>query len=166
MFLWFLGTAIVAVWFVFRDERFDYRWLCLGALLPDLVDAPMGGARAVHSVVTSIVALCVVMLATINRRDVRRRLLALPIGMFLHLVFDGAFANTRVFWWPLSGFSFRGSSLPSVDRGIVNVFLEMVGAALLWWVWRRFRLNDPSRRSEFLRTGRLRDNHVGNAGTC
>ena len=42
MLLWFLGTGIATVWFVFRDPRFDYRVLALGLLLPDAVDGLTG----------------------------------------------------------------------------------------------------------------------------
>ena len=53
MLFWFVGTAVVSVWLVFHDARFDYRFLIVGALWPDLVDAPFGGARMFHSVVGS-----------------------------------------------------------------------------------------------------------------
>ena len=41
---WFAGLTIVAVWNVFHDPTIDHRMLVLGALLPDIVDAPSGGA--------------------------------------------------------------------------------------------------------------------------
>ncbi|NMD26046.1 MAG: hypothetical protein GYA65_17875, partial [Actinobacteria bacterium] len=49
MFLWFLGTALVSVYFVFTDPRFDYRLLLVGSLVPDLIDVPFGQARWAHS---------------------------------------------------------------------------------------------------------------------
>ena len=33
MFLWFLGTALWTVFFVFTDPRFDYRLLLVGSVL-------------------------------------------------------------------------------------------------------------------------------------
>ena len=43
------ATAIVTVWFVFRDPRFDYRLLIVGSVLP-LADGVTGGAaRAAHA---------------------------------------------------------------------------------------------------------------------
>jgi hypothetical protein len=54
MFLWFIGTATVAVLFVFRDDRFDFRVLALGAVVPDLVDVWSGGAWVFHSVLGSV----------------------------------------------------------------------------------------------------------------
>src|SRR6185436_5964796 len=104
-----------------------------------LADGLSGGAAALHSIVTTIVVLVVVMLATIGRRPLRKILLGLPIGMFLHLVFDGAWNNTDVFWWPLTGFAFDDDPLPELDRGVLTVLLEVVGIALCAWVWRSNR---------------------------
>lgn len=155
MLLWFLGGALVIAWAVFRDPAVDYRLVMLGAVLPDLVDLPFGGARAAHSVTFSVALLVVVMLATIGRRTLRRHLLALPIGTFVHLALDGAFTDTKVFWWPFSG-GFDDAQLPSVARGAWDIPLEIAGALALAWGWRRFGLADPTRRRTFLTTGRLR----------
>jgi hypothetical protein len=77
------------------------------------------------------------MVVTIGRRVRRKRFLAVPIGVFLHLVLDGAFTDARMFWWPVSGLSLPDSRLPSVARGWWNVPLELVGAILLWRLWPR-----------------------------
>lgn len=145
MILWFLGLAPALVWLVFRDRALDYRLVAAGALAPDLVDVAFGGARAAHSVVTSAVLLVVVMLATRGRRRLRRRLLALPIGTFMHLVLDGAWQATRVFWWPAFGWGFRDAPLPSLDRPVLAlIVMEIAGAIVLWRSWHLFA-RDPSR---------------------
>lgn len=155
VFFWFVGTAVASVWFVFRDPGFDYRLLCLGALLPDLIDAGFGGARALHSMTVSVAALVFVVLASAGRKRWRKRALAVPIGMMLHLVFDGAFSNSRLFWWPVAGTHFADDPLPSVARGWFNVVLELIGIGALVWVWRAFGLRSRSRRVTLWRTGRL-----------
>lgn len=134
MLLWFVGTSVAAVWFVFRDPQFSFRLVVVGALIPDVVDGIGGGAGPLHSVVTVIALLAVVMLITTGRRPVRKPLLAVIIGLFMHLVFDGAFANTSMFWWPLGGFETYEQALPSIDRGWINVGLELVGVGLILWV--------------------------------
>ena len=154
MVLWFVGTAIVTVWFVFRDPRFDYRLLVVGSLLPSVVDVWFGGARVLHSLTFSVVLLAVVMLATRGRRALRRTLLGLPLGTLLHLVFTGAWTDTATFWWPFSG-GFDDAALPEADRGWWNVVLELVGAVLVVWVVRRARLADPANRRRFWSTGEL-----------
>ena len=96
MLLWFFATSITAVSFVFHDPRIDYRVVMLGSIVPDVVDAGFGGARVGHSLSLAVVVLLIVVVATTNRRGQRRRWLALPIGMFFHLVFDGAWTNTEI----------------------------------------------------------------------
>lgn len=155
MLLWFLGAAVATVWFVFRDERFDYRLLLVGVLLPDLIDLPFGQARWAHSLTVAVGLLVVVML-TAGRRPIRRLLLGLPIGMMLHLVFDGAFSMNKVFWWPFSG-SWGNEDVPVVSRGWLNLILEVIGAALLVWIWKRFGLSDPAARRRFVRSGQLHE---------
>lgn len=134
MLLWFVGTSVAAVWFVFRDPQFNFRLVVVGALIPDIIDGIWGGAGPLHSVVTVIALLAVVMLITTGRRPIRKPLLAVIIGLFMHLVFDGAFANTSMFWWPLGGFATYEQALPSIDRGWINIGLELVGIGLIAWV--------------------------------
>lgn len=159
MFFWFLGSVTVIVVMVFRDPRFDYRLLAVGALAPDIVDATVGrlfgGALVLHSVLSSILVLAVVMLATVDRRAARRHWLALPIGMFLHLVVDGAVDDAKVFWWPLGGWSFDDARLPVAERGLWNLPLEVLGLVALGWVWSRHGLRDSDRRAHLRETGQL-----------
>ena len=155
MLFWFVATAVWSVWFVFRDPKFDYRLVAIAALVPDLIDGLRGAVGPLHSVVTSIAVLFAIMIATAGRKPSRQRLLALPIGMFIHLIFDGAFSNTKTFWWPLTGISLSENSLPSVERGTWNVPLEIVGVIGCVVAWRYFSLADKSRRTNFLKTGSL-----------
>lgn len=154
MFFWFIGTAIVTVGVVFRDPRFDYRLLIVGSVLP-IVDGITGGASALHSVTVSVGLLALLMVATAGRKPIRKVLLGLPIGMILHLVFDGAWSNTEVFWWPFFGWSFDDAPLPVLDRGWWGVALELIGVAICVWLWRHNALGDRERRATFLRDGRL-----------
>lgn len=164
MVLWPAGVALGVVWLVFRDPAFDYRVVVVGAVLPDLVDAPFGGARLFHTLLASVLVLTLVMLGTRGRRHLRRSLLALPIGMFAHLVADGMWARTHTFWWPFFGRSLTGR-LPSLDHGpAVLVLEELVGAVIVVWCWRRFRLGDRRVRSQFLRTGHLPRDAFGPGG--
>jgi len=155
MFFWFIGTAVVTVWFVFSDPAFDYRLLIVGSVLPGIIDAAFGGARVMHSLTFSVVLLIVVMLATSGRKPIRRTLLGLPVGTLLHLVYTGAWTDSNVFWWPFFGLSFDGAAHPIASRGWWNLPLEVIGLTLCWWVLRSADLRDPDRRAWFRRTGQL-----------
>ncbi len=154
MVFWFVGTAVVAVGLIFRDPRFDYRLLIVGSLVP-LADGLFGGARALHSITVSVALLALLMLATAGRRPIRRTLLGLPIGMFLHLVFDAAWNDTETFWWPFTGLAVDGAEFPVAARGWWSVGLEIVGVGLCAWLWRRNGLGDRARRRAFARQGHL-----------
>ena len=135
MILWFAGGSLAVVWSVFHDPAIDYRFVVGGALLPDVFDAPFGGARYGHTLLVAAGALALVMIATRGRRAVRRRLLFVPIGMLLHLVLDGLWTKKELFWWPAFGASLAGHRLPFLEHGwFVTGIEEVAGAAaLLWW---------------------------------
>jgi hypothetical protein len=153
--LWFAGLSFALVWLVFRSPALDYRLVMLGSVLP-LLDGVFGGARLLHTLVAGVAVLLVIVLATTRRRLLRRRLIGLPIGMLMHLVLDGVWTRTAVFWWPFFGWSFDGAGLPELDHGAVIILvMELAGAAALWWCWTTFELGDPANRSLFLRTGHL-----------
>jgi len=154
MLLWFIGLAWLVVYVVFQSPALDYRLVTLGAVLP-LADGVTGGAWVLHTLLASVGALALVMLVTRHRRLVRRRWLGLPIGMFVHLVLDGVWANTTVFWWPFFGRSFAGEGLPEAGRGALVVAMELVGVGALAWGYTRFGLREPATRHRFVATGQL-----------
>ena len=132
MLFWFIGTSVASVWSVFRDPKFAYRWVIAGALVP------------VFSAVTVVGFLVAVMLLTIgksaSKKTVRKNFLALTIGLFMHLVFDGAFLSTKLFWWPLAGLSLDGYAIPLVERGLLNIPFEIVGIGLILWTKKQIKL--------------------------
>jgi hypothetical protein len=144
------------VWLVFQSPALDVRIVAIGALVP-WMDAVTGGTWLLHTLVGSVALLAIVMLATRRRRVLRRRLLGIPIGTFLHLVLDGAWADAELFWWPFLGADALGEELPELARAAGTVVaMELAGVAAALWTWRAFGLGDPARRSALVRTGRLR----------
>ena len=154
MLLWFAGVGFVAVVLVFKSPALDYRVVIAGTLLP-LVDVIPGVPPLLHTLAGAVTLLALTMLATRGRRLARRRWLGLPIGVFVHLVLDGTWTNTELFWWPAFGLEIPDVDLPTFGQGAVGLVLEMAGAAAIWWSWRQFRFDDPVRREMFLREGRL-----------
>lgn len=154
MFFWFIGCSFAAVWLVFRSPALDHRVVMAASALP-LAEAVVGRPAVLHTVLGASLAMTVVMAVTRGRRLVRRRLLGLPIGLYAHLVLDGTWTDQRLFWWPFFGVDFSARSLPELRVWPVVVVQELLGLAALAWMVRTFRLGEPDRRQEFLRTGRL-----------
>ncbi len=156
MIIWFAGMSLVLMWIVFRDPAIDHRLVVVGALLPDVVDGPVGHLAIGHTLLFSVVLLFAIMGATVGHRRLRRRLLAIPIGWFFHLLLDPVWSETAIFWWPALGTSFEDVAILAFDRPIVlTALLELAGVVALWWAWSRFGLNDSNRRRVFVRTGRI-----------
>ncbi|WP_419923142.1 hypothetical protein [Candidatus Poriferisodalis sp.] len=156
MVLWFIGTSLLAMRWFFGDSAIDHRLVVAGALAPDVVYLLSGGAPVVHSLLGPVCILVAVMAITIGRRHARRRWLALPIGVFWHQVFDGAWTQPALLWWPFAG-SASETGLPLSARPLWAIaVLELVGLAGCWWIWRTSGLaRDAAVRAEFWRTGRI-----------
>lgn len=153
MLLWFASLAVVVTWFVFQSPALDYRLIALGAVLP-VLEVPFGWGP-LHALVTPTLVLTVVMLATPRRRLLRRQLLGIPIGLYFHLVLDGAFTDARGFWWPFTGISLVGGRTPELTRGWLSAVMEIVGLGVALWAYGRFGLDDPERRKRFWATGQF-----------
>lgn len=149
-----MGPSILIVWGVFRSPGADYRLVAVGSLIP-LIEIPFGQPRLFHSLTGAAVLLAAVMIGARGHRLVQRALLALPIGVLLHLVLDGAWTDTQAFWWPFLGTAWSTAELPELGRGPLNLLLELGGALACLYAYRRFRLDEPDRRALFLQTGRV-----------
>lgn len=155
MLLWFVGPAAAVVWLVFRSPAFDYRLVVAGAVVP-VLEVVTGGPKLLHTLVGAVGALTVVMLATRRRRLARRRWIGVPVGLFVHLALDGAFARAELFWWPFFGWAWPVGALPELDRPLaLIVVLELAGAAACWWCYRAFGLDDPARRRLMVESGQV-----------
>ena len=165
MLLWFAGLSFVLVVAVFRDPALDQRLVMAAATAPAVLDLAVGGVRFLHTLAFPILLLAAVMVGTIGRRRLRRRLLALPIGAFVNLVLDGMWSSTRLIAWPLGGLSFGDEQLPTLGRPWpLRLLMEVAGLAAIVWSIRRFRLLEPRNRERFLRSGGLDRTLMGPSG--
>lgn len=133
MFFWFIGLSFAAVLIVFSSPALDYRLVMFGAVLPG-IEGFFGGPWVLHTLLAPVAVLTVVMLATQNRRLVRRQWLGLPIGLFMHLVLDASWANAEVFWWPFLGASdvLGGGVVNEFTRSLpVGLGMELIGIIVL-----------------------------------
>jgi hypothetical protein len=154
MLLWFIVVAPVIVAEVFRSPMVDYRLVALGAILP-LVELAFGRAWVLHTLLAPVTVLTVVMLATVGRRLVRRRLLGIPIGMFLHLALDGSWDRAKLFWWPVFGFDLSDVPVPESQAVWFRLVLELVAVAVAAVAYRRYGLDQAPARERLLRSGHL-----------
>jgi hypothetical protein len=152
--IWFAVLSVLLVAVVFKSPGVDYRTVMLGAIIP-VLEGFTGGPKLLHSVVGAVAVLGILMLATRNRRLLRRRLLGIPIGLMAHLVLDGAFTITAAFWWPFAGTDFAQGQIPEWSHWEISLLLDLVGLAVGWWAWNWFGLTDPAARQRFLTDGRL-----------
>lgn len=155
MLFWYTGLSILIVANVFRSSGLDYRLVAVSALLPVIVDLPVGHRAFGHALVFPVALFAAVMLLTSGRsRLLRRRLLCVPIGVFVALVLSGAFTQDQVFLWPFLGHAGHQSLLPA---WWVVLLEEGVGVVAWWWIVGQFDLYLPGPRRDFWDTGRLRE---------
>ena len=155
MFIWFAAVSFLVVAMVFDSPAVDYRIVMLGAVAP-IFEGAVGGPWVLHTLAGSVAVFAVVVVATRGRRLLARRAIGLPIGLLLHLVLDGTWLSSSLFWWPFGGGSPLGQGrIPEFDHVGTSVVLEVVGVGCAIFLVRRFELTRPDRRREFVRTGRL-----------
>lgn len=149
----------------------DLRVLVLGGILPDLIDKPIGsilftdyfqtGRIYAHTLLFAVGVLFTVMAFTRRGSAGRKRWMALPIGVFLHLLLDMPL-DAETLWWPMLGFEFpsfaKGAFLDLVAyllRSPWVVLQELLGLGYLIALYRRMQLGDSERRRLLVETGRL-----------
>lgn len=170
MFFWHAGATIAVARYTFRDDRMDLRMLLLGALLPDLVDTPIGlvffdSLGSVRLFTHGLLLAATVMMAVVvgTRRGRPRKLwMPLAIGLLFHIVLDALWLDPETLWWPLFGVSFTAAG-PATAGAYVTAVLtdwkvwlaELAGLAYLIYLWSAARLSDSEVRRQFLADGRV-----------
>ena len=176
MLLWHFGATLFLFRWIFRDPKVDTRFLLAGAVLPDLVDMPLGtvilagvhstGELWFHSLIAPAAYMTLVLIST--RRGRRRRaFMALGVGWLFHLLLDGMWLDQGVFLWPFFGLDLPAGESPywtlAWDRALSDPWRwaqEMAGLAYLAWLWAHHGLSQSGRRAALLRTGRLHEHVV------
>jgi len=167
---WHVGASVALARYGFRDDHMDLRMLALGALLPDIVDTPvglvlygrLGSVRLVtHGLLLATAVMAVVVLATRRGRS-RKFWMPVAIGLLLHLTLDAMWTDPETLWWPVLGWEFSRAGAVSAGEyvaalpGSVWIWVrEAVGLAYLTYLWRAAGISDPKKRRTFLTTGRV-----------
>jgi membrane-bound metal-dependent hydrolase YbcI (DUF457 family) len=170
MFFWHAGATIAVARYTFRDDRMDLRMLLVGALLPDLIDTPiglvlfgrLGSVRLfTHGLLLAATVMVAVVLGTRRGRP-RKLWMPLAIGLLFHIVFDALWLDPETLWWPFFGSSFTPAG-PETAGAYVTAILtdwkvwlaEVVGLAYLVYLWSAARLSDGEVRRQFFADGRV-----------
>lgn len=170
MLFWHAGATIAVARYTFRDDRMDLRMLLLGALLPDLIDTPIGllfydrlGAVRLftHGLILAALVMVAVVLSTRRGRP-RKLWMPLAIGLLFHLLLDAMWLDPETLWWPLLGLSFTPAEVSSAGSYIASVLTdwkvwvaEGVGLMYLVYLWRASQLSDRDVRRRFIADGRV-----------
>lgn len=170
MIFWHLGATIALIRYAFRDERMDLRFLAFGAVLPDLIDTPLGfvgwsefqNVRLLAHSLLFGATLMVVVLLTTRRGRPRKRWMPVAIGVLVHLFLDAMWNQPETLWWPFLGLSFTTTGYETVADYLGWLLTdwktwagEAIGAAYLAYLWVNGGLGDPETRRAFFSTGRI-----------
>lgn len=144
--------------------------LLLGALLPDLIDTPvgllfyeqLGGVRLIsHGLIFAAVVMVAVVLSTRRGRP-RKMWMPLAIGLLFHLLLDALWLDPETLWWPLLGGNFTPAGADSVGGYLADLMTdwkmwigEGIGFAYLVYLGYAAALSEPESRKLLLSTGRV-----------
>jgi len=180
MLFWHAGATIAMARYTFRDDRMDLRMLLVGALLPDLVDTPIGlvfysSLHTVRLLTHGLLLAAAVMAAVVlytRRGRPRKMWMPLAIGLLFHLLLDAMWLDPGTLWWPLFGWGFSAAG-PETASGYLSSVLgdwrvwlgDAAGLVYLGYLWSAAGLADAKRRTRLWRTGRI-DVPIGGEATC
>ncbi|MDQ3984931.1 MAG: metal-dependent hydrolase [Actinomycetota bacterium] len=164
-----MGLAALLTYVSLGRRRIDYRFILLGAILPDVVDQiamifvdePSG--RWIGHSLTAVLAASVFVIVVFSGER-RLALFGLAVGWLLHLVGDGIWQSPETFFWPAFGTDFAVTPEEPYSWDLFRSPWdhgwswagEVAGAAVLGWFIVAFRLNQHDRFRLFLKDGYLR----------
>lgn len=173
IFFGHLGITLLLGFLIFTSlkVKVDYRLLLVGAILPDLIDKPIGhylfystfqnGRIFAHSVL--FVLLLTALAAYVERKYLYTGISVLALGAVAHLAEDQIWREPVTALWPLLGWQFPKLDITDYSGYILDALFhdpnayvpEIVGLIIIaGFVW-RFELYRVERAKAFLKTGRL-----------
>lgn len=168
--MWHIGATVAFVRYAFRDEAMDLRFLALGAILPNLIDTPIGAAMWStwysprlwsHSLLFGSTVMVVVLVATARGRR-RKQWMLLATGILMHLALDAMWADPETLWWPFLGWEFTSTGFATFPEYARSVLTdpwmwagEVIGLAYLVHLWRASGLDNATARNALRSTGQI-----------
>jgi membrane-bound metal-dependent hydrolase YbcI (DUF457 family) len=147
------GDGASKGWFVRLGGWLDIRLLLVGAMLPDIIDKPLGiyllpdtfGSGRIYAHTLLFLLLLTGIGFWLFKARQQRWMLALAAGTFMHIVLDEIWNRPVTLFWPLLGTEFTRVNIESWLGGVFGAlwaqpkFLvaEIIGLAVLVWflVW-------------------------------
>ena len=127
----------------------DTRLLLIAALLPDIIDKPLGllllketlNSSRIFSHTLLFVILAAAVGLYLYRQRNRSWLLVLSFGILMHLILDQMWLAPETLFWPFSGSGFEESGSTDWLSAILHTLVtnprvyiaEVVGAAIIAW---------------------------------
>lgn len=165
-----MGLAALIVYVTLGRRRVDYRYVLIGAVLPDVVDGILNVAvvhepagRSFAHTLAAVIAVTVFILL-VFKGERRLSVFGIGVGWLLHLVGDAMWLAPRTFYWPAFGTRFAARPPEPYSWDLLAHPLdhlgawggELAGLAVLAWFWVAFRLGEEGRARLFLKDGYLR----------
>ncbi|MGA9142028.1 MAG: metal-dependent hydrolase [Methanocella sp.] len=172
IFFGHIGITLLFAYLIFNifKEKIDYRFLIVGAILPDLIDKPIGQYIFVSTFDngrifghTILFVLLLTMIALYVERKYRfLGISVLALGALMHQTEDQMWMSPSTSLWPTMGWQFPKLGLQDYSGYILeklfsdpNAYVpEIIGLAIIAWFIFRFRLYRPDTIKAFLKTGR------------
>jgi len=168
-----LGIFFIFSYFAPRLKTIiDPRYLAIGALLPDLIDKPLGmivfastisnGRMISHTLVFSLTLFIIGLYLYDKRSDIR--IITLASGSFFHLMEDQMWGTPKTLFWPLLGWSFPKSQIddgisfllmllkesftPKFSQSFIPEIIGMIVIIILTLSWLKNTLNKKSSKDD------------------
>jgi len=128
-----LGLFFVVGLFLPRLKTIiDPKYLVIGALLPDLIDKPLGmvifastittGRMIGHTLLFTLLLLLVGLYLYEKKRDLK--IISLSTGSLFHLIEDQLWKSPQILFWPLQGLSFPKDTIDYVGLEQVSMLFK------------------------------------------
>ncbi len=178
IFFGHLGITLLFVFvvFYFLKENVDYRFVLVGAILPDLIDKPIGdyllysvfqnGRIFAHTLL--FIALLTMIGWYADKKYGFSGILFLALGSMIHLALDQMWLTPGTLFWPLLGLEFPKLNLEDYAGYIWDVLLhepsayvpEIIGLSILLGFTYYFKMYKLENLKAFIGNGRLTVKHV------
>ena len=136
-------------WLITLGKSIDIRLLLIGALIPDIIDKPLGHLFFRESLSNgrifshTLLFLIIITLAGLYlyRRWTKLWLLVLTFGTLIHLILDQMWQNPQTLLWPFLGSTFPKEDITNWLPDILNasttdpvIYIpELLGAIIIIW---------------------------------